>query len=175
MSLSPASSSLTASAGRVTVGVADMKVVNNAGSSIVTHALGSCIGVTVYDPVAKIAGMLHFMLPSGKNNEQKALEKPMMYGDTGIPLLFHKCYDLGAQKSRMIVCAAGGAEIMNDGGKFRIGARNRTCMRQIFWKNNILLSADETGGNISRTLYIDCDTGAVTVRHKNEERRLWPL
>ncbi len=159
--------------GRITVGVADIAVVNEPGSGIVTHALGSCIGVTVYDPAVKVAGMLHFMLPTAKGNENKAKENPYMYCDTGVPLLFHKCYELGAKKDRLIVCAAGGAEIMNDGGKFRIGARNRTSLRQIFWKNNILLAADETGGNISRTMYIECDTGTVTIRHKNQETVLW--
>jgi len=173
MSTIPKTDNPLAVAGRVTVGVADMAVVNDNGASIVTHALGSCIGVTVFDPVSKVIGMLHFMLPSGRGNEQKAKKNPLMYGDTGLPLLFHKCYDMGAQKNRLIVCAAGGAEIMNDGGKFRIGARNRTSMRQVFWKNNILVAADETGGTSSRTLYIDRDSGTVVVRHKTKEITLW--
>jgi chemotaxis protein CheD len=117
--------------------------------------------------------MLHFMLPSGRGNEEKAAANPAMFGDTGVPLLFRRCYELGAAKERLIVCAAGGAEVMNDCGQFKIGTRNRTILRQLFWKNNILLAADETGGNISRTLQIDLGDGRVTIRHKGQETVLW--
>lgn len=160
-------------AGRITVGVADLKVSKDPGTHIVTHALGSCIGVTVYDPVARVAGMLHFMLPSGRGNQEKAKANPAMFGDTGVPLLFRQCYELGATKERLVVCAAGGAEVMNDCGQFKIGTRNRTILRQLFWKNNILLAADETGGTISRTMQINLADGRVTIRHKGQETQLW--
>lgn len=159
--------------GRVTVGVADLQVASDPNAHIVTHALGSCIGVTIYDPVVKVAGMLHFMLPSGRGNEERARANPAMFGDTGVPLLFRRCYEIGAKKERLIVCAAGGAEVMNDCGKFKIGTRNRTILRQLFWKNNILLAADETGGSISRTMRIDLMDGRVTIRHKGQETVLW--
>jgi len=159
--------------GRITVGVADLQVSSDPHAHIITHALGSCIGVTIYDPAVRVAGMLHFMLPSGRGNEEKAAANPAMFGDTGVPLLFRRCYELGAAKERLIVCAAGGAEVMNDCGQFKIGTRNRTILRQLFWKNNILLAADETGGNISRTLQIDLGDGRVTIRHKGQETVLW--
>ena len=158
---------------RVTVGVADLQVCQYPSAHIITHALGSCIGVTIYDPIVKVAGMLHFMLPSGRGNKEKAEANPAMFGDTGVPLLFRQCYELGAEKERLIVCAAGGAEVMNDCGQFKIGKRNRTILRQLFWKNNILLAADETGGSISRTLQIDLADGRVSIRHKGEEQLLW--
>ncbi|MBK7405973.1 MAG: chemotaxis protein CheD [Phycisphaerales bacterium] len=158
---------------RITVGVADLQVTNDPSATVVTHALGSCIGVTVFDPVSRVGGMLHFMLPSGRGNEAKAAANPAMFGDTGIPLLFRKCYELGAVKERLVVCAAGGAEVMNDNGQFKIGSRNRTVLRQLFWKNNILLAADETGGNISRTMLLCMADGRVTIRHKGEETALW--
>ena len=160
---------------RITVGVADLQVSNVAAASIITHALGSCIGVTVYDPVARVGGMLHFMLPSGRGNAEKAKANPAMFGDTGVPLLFRSCYELGASKERLIVCAAGGAEIMNDSGQFKIGSRNRTILRQLFWKNNILLAADETGGSISRTLQIDLADGRVAFKHKGQEKVFWSV
>jgi chemotaxis protein CheD len=159
---------------RIVVGVADMAVTDNPNASIITHALGSCIGVTVYDPEARVGGMLHFMLPSSKVNAEKAAGKPAMFADTGIPMLFRACYDLGAAKQRLIVCAAGGAEVLTDDGHFKIGARNRTILRKLFWKNNILLSGDETGGNISRTLTLNLTDGAVSVRNKGKEHAVWP-
>ena len=161
--------------GMISVAIADMVVTRDTSAMLITHALGSCIGVTIFDPVAKVAGMIHFMLPDSKTNAQKAADKPAMFGDIGIPMLFKAAYDLGAVKERMIVCAAGGAEVMSADTQFRIGARNRTLIRKLFWKNNILLSADETGGDISRTMVLRMNDGTVSIRNKGTERQLWPL
>ncbi len=166
---------ILAEKGRLTIGVADLKVSNDPAGELVTHALGSCIGVTVFDPVASVGGMLHFMLPSSSIDKTKAELKPAMFADTGIPLLFRSCYELGAVKGRLIVIAAGGAEVMKTNeSSFRIGTRNRTILRKLFWKNDVLLAADETGGNISRTMKMSMADGAVRIFHKGEERLLWP-
>jgi chemotaxis protein CheD len=157
------------------VGVADMVVVKDPCARIVTHALGSCIGVTIYDPVAHVGGMLHFMLPDSKINADKAAGNPAMFADTGVPDLFKKSYALGAKKENLIVCAAGGAEVLSDGGHFKIGSRNRTILRKIFWKNGILLAADDTGGNSSRTLTLSVTDGSVYVKSKGVEELLWSI
>lgn len=159
--------------GKVTVGVADLAVVNTRDAEIITHALGSCIGVTVFDPVACVGGMLHFMLP-GSADAQRAEENPAMFGDSGIPLLFRSCYALGAVKERLVVCAAGGAEILNDDNTFRVGARNRTLLRKIFWKNNVLIQAEDTGGSHCRTMCLRMADGGVEIRSQGKSRRLWP-
>jgi chemotaxis protein CheD len=160
--------------GKIVVGVADFVVSDDPTATIITYALGSCIGVTIFDPAVKVGGMLHFMLPSQDLNRDKAEAKPAMFGDTGIPMLFKACYELGAKKERMIVCAAGGAEVMADEGHFKIGSRNRTLLRKIFWKNGILLAADDTGGTHSRTMSISLTDGRVTIRNKGTEHTLWP-
>jgi chemotaxis protein CheD len=160
--------------GKLVVGVGDLIVTSDPTATVVTYALGSCIGVTVYDPVAKVGGLLHFMLPSAELNKDKAAANPAMFGDIGIPLLFKTAYEKGAKKERLIVCAAGGAEVLSDDGHFKIGSRNRTLVRKIFWKNGILLSADETGGSNSRTLSLRMTDGAVAVRTQGSERALWP-
>ena len=129
--------------------------------------------MTLYDPVAKVGGLLHFMLPSARLNEEKADEMPAMFADTGIPAFFKTAYDLGARKERLVVCAAGGAEVLGDDGHFKIGSRNRTMLRKIFWKNNILISGDDTGGSICRTMAIVIADGAVSSKHKGKERVLW--
>ena len=162
-------------AGKVVVGVADLALCNDPAGFLVTYALGSCIGVSIYDPVARVGGLLHFMLPDSKINREKAEQSPAMFADTGVPLLFEGAYDLGAKKGRLIVVAAGGAEVLADDGHFRVGSRNRTMLRKLFWKNNILLSADDTGGSISRTMMLNLDDGKVTVRNKGKERQLWPV
>ena len=160
---------------KIVVGVGDIVLCDDAAASLVTYALGSCIGVTIYDPVAHVGGLLHFMLPVSKVNPEKAVQSPAMFADTGVPLLLKGTYELGARKGRLIVVAAGGAEVLADDGHFKVGSRNRTMLRKLFWKNNILLSADDTGGSISRTMILKMSDGEVTVRTKGKERTLWPV
>ena len=160
--------------GKIVVGVADIAVTGDPCTTLVTYALGSCIGVCIYDPVAHVGGLLHVMLPESKVNAEKAVQSPAMFADTGVPLLLNGAYELGAKKHRLIVIAAGGAEVLADDGHFKIGSRNRTILRKLFWKNNILLSADDTGGSISRTMILKMSDGEVTVRSKGKERTLWP-
>jgi len=170
---SPTTYSSSEVKGRVVIGVADMALSNDPTATLVTYALGSCIGVSIYDPVAQVGGLLHFMLPESKINAEKAQQNPSMFADTGVPQLFKGAYELGAKKGRLIVIAAGGAEVLADDGHFKVGSRNRTMLRKLFWKNNILLSADETGGSISRTMILKMSDGEVTVRSKGKERTLW--
>ncbi len=160
--------------GKIVVGVADMAVTSDPDALLITYALGSCIGVTIFDPVACVGGMLHFMLPNSKGSPDKAKANPAMFGDTGVPLLFRMCYDLGATKENMVVCAAGGAEILADDGHFKIGSRNRTILRKLFWKNSILVAAEDTGGVGSRTLQLNVPDGHVEIRSKGNGKLLWP-
>jgi len=174
--LEPASTTQTASANsaRLVVGIAAMEVSDDPSAMLVTYALGSCIAVTVYDPVTHIGGMLHLMLPQSSQSPEKAKTNPCMFADLGIPMLFKSAYELGAKKERLVVAAAGGAEILADGGHFKIGSRNRTMLRKLFWKNNILLAAEDTGGTQSRTMTLRLSDGYTAVKSKNEERALWP-
>jgi chemotaxis protein CheD len=167
-------SARTAECDKIVVGVADMAVARDANKSIVTYALGSCIGVTLYDPVAKVAGMLHFMLPESTVSPDKAAINPAMFGDAGLPLLFQKVLDAGARRERLIVCAAGGAEVLADDGHFRIGNRNRTVLRKIFWKLNLLLASDDTGGQHSRTMTLRLIDGQISIRSQGKDSFLWP-
>lgn len=159
---------------KIVVGVADLQLSRDSSKSIITYALGSCIGVTLYDPVAKVGGMLHFMLPESTVSVDKAAANPAMFGDLGLPILFDKVVAAGAKRERLVVCAAGGAEVLADDGHFRIGSRNRTILRKILWKLNILLAADDTGGQHSRTLSLRLADGAIQIRSQGKESTLWP-
>ena len=97
-----------------------------------------------------------------------------MFADIGVPLLFQKVIEAGARRERLIVCAAGGAEVLADDGHFRIGSRNRTILRKIFWKQNLLLAADDTGGQHSRTLTLRLADGVINIRAQGKETQLWP-
>ncbi len=155
----------------IVVGISDVKVSNKADDVLVTYALGSCIGITVYDPVAKVGGMLHYMLPDSTLDPEKAREKPAMFADTGIPLLFKSCYKLGAEKKRMIVKVAGGASILDDTNYFRIGQKNVMALRKIFWKNNVLIEKEDTGKSCNRTVRLKIGNGQVLIKSSGEDLR----
>jgi len=148
----------------IIVSIADLKLSNKPGDVLITFALGSCIGISIYDPLAKIGGLLHYMLPDSTLDSQKAHEKPAMFADTGIPLLFKSSYRLGAEKKRLIVKVAGGANILNDSNFFRVGQKNITAMRKIFWKNNVMIETEDTGLNYNRTMMLELATGKVTIK-----------
>lgn len=154
---------------QIIVGIADLRVSKNPGDTIVTYSLGSCIGLTVYDPVVPVGGMLHFMLPRSDIDIRKAEKKPYMFGDIGIPLLFKKIYRLGGKKNRLIVKVAGGAMVLGDGHLFDIGRRNHTIVRKLLWKNNILIASEDVGGSQARTLKLVVGDGTLTVRSRGKE------
>lgn len=146
------------------VGVADLKVSNQPDHVLVTHALGSCIGVAIYDPMARVGGLLHYMLPESSLDPGRAVENPCMFADTGIPLLFHQCYSLGAQKHRLKVKVAGGGQVLGGQEHFQIGRRNYAALRRILFRNNVLIDQEDVGGCQARTLFLEIASGRVWVK-----------
>lgn len=155
----------------ITITIADMRVSNNHEVTLVTYSLGSCIGVAVYDPAVKVGGMLHYMLPESQLDPQKARNKPLMFADTGIPMLFKACYELGAAKTRMIVKVAGGSQVLDASGVFNIGKRNYAALRKIFWRNNVLIDAEDIGGTVNRTMRLNIGTGDLQLKISGEGYR----
>ncbi len=155
------------------VGVADMAVVQAESGRLTTHALGSCIGITVYDPTTHVGGLLHYMLPQPGSPDQANARKIEMFATTGIPALFKTAYELGATKENLIVCAAGASTLLQDGAGFQIGRRNHTMMRKLFFKNNIVLAAEDVGGSDARTLTLDLTDGTTSIRTKGRDQTLW--
>lgn len=146
------------------MGISDMKVSNKPEDSIITYSLGSCIGVAIWDPVSKVGGLLHYMLPDSNLDKERAAQKPFMFADSGIPLLFKEAYKYGGVKNRLIVKAVGGSQIMDTKGVFNIGKRNYMIMRKIFWKNKILIAKEDIGGTVNRTISLDIATGVTTLK-----------
>jgi len=153
----------------IVVDIADLAVSQDPAATLVTYSLGSCIGVTIWDPAVHVGGMLHYMLPDSQLSPDKARASPAMFADTGIPKLFRAAYELGALKSRLVVKIAGGSQLLDDHGTFNIGKRNYLALRKIFWKNAVLIKAENVGGNISRTLRLELGSGLVSFRSRNEE------
>ena len=156
----------------VVVGIGELKLSADPAERLVTYALGSCLGIAIHDPVAKVAGLLHAMLPDSTIDPEKARRAPAMFVDTGVPRLFRESYKLGARKERMIVKVAGGAFAGTDerADQFQIGKRNFLVLRKLLWKNGVLLHAQDVGGlQTSRTVYLDVATGAFTIRSNGTE------
>lgn len=148
----------------VKVGMADLNICKSP-DVITTLGLGSCIGLTLYDPVTKIGGMVHYMLPDStqvRNNENIA-----KFADTGIDELLKKVIAAGASKQRLVAKIAGGAKMFETTGVSaigNIGARNAEAAKQILKQNGIRLIAEDTGLNYGRTVELHCETGEFHIK-----------
>ncbi len=154
------------------IGIAEMKVVSHPDEVLVTYALGSCVGLSLYDPVAGVGGMIHCMLPLSKIDIGKAQANPCMFTDTGVALLLQAVFDGGADRRRLVAKVAGGASLLDDKGLFKIGERNYTVLRKVLWKNNIMVSGEDVGGATSRTMHLYMDSGRTTIKSGGKEVEL---
>jgi len=143
-----------------------MKISSSPEDEIITYALGSCLGIALYDPGARVGAIVHVMLPLASIDPVKASTNPCMFVDTGVKNAFLECYKAGAQRSRLLVFAAGGACSvgLEQDDYFQIGKRNITVLRNLLWKNGIILNNYDFGGTLSRTMSLELGTGRVVVR-----------
>jgi chemotaxis protein CheD len=150
---------------RLVVGVADLKVSPRGEDQLVTHALGSCLGITLYDPVARVGGLLHAMLPWSTLAPARAASNPAMFIDTGVAELLRRCRELGAAPSRVEVIVAGGARVSRQSGNdlFRIGERNAEALDPVLAQNGLRARRRDLGGLCSRNVLLDVATGRVTI------------
>ena len=155
---------LTGSKKVITVGIAEMEISDDPGATLVTYSLGSCLGITVYDPVVHVGGLLHIMLPEANAEKGSKNFNPLKYVDTGVPLLFKEAYKYGAQKNRMKITVSGGAQILDESGFFNIGKRNMATLRKLFWKNGVMIEKEHVEGSVSRTVRLFLNDGTVTIK-----------
>jgi len=155
-----------------TVDISDMKISEDEKDILVTYSLGSCVGITLYDPVTKIGSLIHCMLPLSRVDREKAKKNPFMFVDTGLSQQLQEMYNRGARKKNIIAKVAGGAKLLDKKNLFRIGERNYTVVRKLLWKNDILIKAQDVGESKSRTVRLYMDTGITTVRYRGEEVEL---
>jgi chemotaxis protein CheD len=145
------------------VGIGDMKFTRGEGL-IITYALGSCIGITFYDPVIRLGALLHILLPVRQNSLDSNVYK---YADTGIQETVRKLTAFGMLPRRTVVKIAGGACMFEIKGKSsfgNIGQRNADTVRRILADKGFRISGDDTGSNYARTMMLDVATGDVRVR-----------
>lgn len=149
---------------RSVVGVAEFAVANSAQITLSTFALGSCIGVIAYDPVAKAGGLLHFMLPDSTLSPDKAVAQPAMFADTGIPALFNALTGIRAQRPRMRTFVAGGACVLSGPDNFKIGERNAVAVRRLLSVYGCRSIGEDVGGTVNRTLHLNVGTGVLSAK-----------
>jgi chemotaxis protein CheD len=151
--------------GVIVVGLGDMRVSADPHDVLVTYALGSCLGVAIYDPRARVGGLLHAMMPHSGMDPARAEAEPAVFVDTGIPALFRACYAIGARKDRLIVRLIGAASIHgSESDQFQIGRRNLLIAQQLFYKNGVQVHAEDVGGTTWRNVTLHMDTGDVVLR-----------
>lgn len=155
-----------------TVDISDLKISDNENDILVTYSLGSCVGVSLYDPVENIGGLIHCMLPLSKVDREKARKNPYMFVDTGLSKMIQEMYDRGAKKKNLVAKLAGGARLLDKKNIFNVGERNIVIVRKVLWKNDILIKGIDVGGAISRTVRLYMETGKTTVRNKGEEKEI---
>lgn len=149
----------------IKVGMADLNVTSNP-NLIRTTGLGSCVGLTLYDPHLKLAGMAHVMLPSSDIAREGQLNIAK-YADTALPELLERMLKLGAERRRLIAKMAGGAQMFafaGSGDTMRIGPRNVESCKEMLVHLGIPLVAEDTGGNYGRTIELDSETGVLNIR-----------
>ena len=154
------------------VGISEMRISDDPGEVLVTYALGSCVGLTLFDPVTRTGGLLHSMLPLSKIDPAKAARNPQMFVDTGVSALLQALFDRGAQRKNLVAKVAGASNIMDANGVFNIGERNHTVLRKVLWKNDILVSGEAVGGSSPSTMYLHMDTGKTELTMQGTEKEI---
>ena len=147
---------------KLIVGIADMKM-DQKGERLITYALGSCIGICLYDPQIKLAAMVHIMLPI---NMEAGRKNTFKYADTGIRETLNQMVAKGAVKGRITAKIAGGARMfeVNGGTLGSIGQRNSESVHQVLRRENIRLLWEDVGGKVARTMEFDSATGNGIIR-----------
>lgn len=149
---------------RLVVGVGDLAVSNNPNTNLSTFALGSCVGIIVYDKEAQVGGLIHVMLPDSSLSPEKAQSQPAMFVDTGMPLLFRNLCGLRAERRRMRAFVAGGASVISGSNMFKIGERNILAVKKYVSTLGIQVVKADVGGVNNRTIHLDVGTGEVTLK-----------
>jgi chemotaxis protein CheD len=157
---------------QLVVGISDCKISSDKDAVLLTYALGSCIAVTIHDPVAGVGGLLHFMLPESATEPSKAAQNPFMFADTGIAGLLQRAREGGASRNRLAVRIAGGAQMINGHEMFQIGRRNYLAAKKLLWKEGLMIAGEAVGGEVSRTVRMEVATGRTFVREGANETQI---
>lgn len=157
----------------VTIG--EIVVSSDSEDALVAYGLGSCVAVCLYDPEARVGGMLHALLPTSPNG--KSDKHPAKFVDQGIPLLIDAVVKEGASRSRLKAQLCGGAQMLSSPGfsdALNIGQRNVVAAENALKAAEIRVTSHDTGGHIGRTAKLTVANGEVTVRTRGKDEKALP-
>jgi chemotaxis protein CheD len=157
-----------------TVGVADLKISRDVEDLLITYALGSCLGITVYDIRLRRAGLLHCMMPDSSIDRSKAAGNPFLYVDSGMKVMLDKFFTNGSRKNDLIIRVAGGSSSKENEEEdfFQIGRRNFVSLRKYLWNEGLMLKAYDVGGYGSRTVTLEVENGKMLIKSKGSLKEL---
>lgn len=136
-----------------------------APDALTTLGLGSCVGVALYDKTAKMAGLVHIMLPDSMQVRQN--QNRAKFADTGIDYLIEAMVADGASKSRLTAKIAGGAQMFAFSGNndmLRVGERNVEAVKKKLNELGISILAEDTGFNFGRTIEFYPEDGSLVIK-----------
>lgn len=148
------------------VGLGEQAISRNPGDILVAYGLGSCVGVVMVDPVSRISGLLHAVLPRPADGG-RAESSSSKYVEGGIEGLIAAMVKEGANKNRLVVRLVGGANMLMASGltsSFDIGTRNVDAAKTTLNRLQMPVTAAEVGGHIGRTVRVYVADSRVTVR-----------
>ncbi len=148
---------------RRTIGIGEWVVSDRSDELLETFALGSCVAVLIYDVKIRVLGMIHIALPDSAIDKARSVSLPGYFADTGLPLMIEEMKKKGAAKPNIWVKLVGGASVMDPGLLFDIGRRNIVAAKRILWRSSLGITAEDTGGQISRTVKADPSDGGITI------------
>ncbi|MCQ4636936.1 chemotaxis protein CheD [Anaerovorax odorimutans] len=155
---------------QITVGLAEGKIAEE-NQFLISYALGSCVGVCLYDKERKIAGMAHIILP-GKM-ESRDQTNPYKFADEGVKALIRDMKRHGAKESQLIAKIAGGAKMFSvPGWEWEIGERNIKAVKKALSERAIRIAAEDTGKNYGRTISFFADDGRLEVKSIKQQLRI---
>ncbi len=152
------------SAADIVVAAGECRFTNDPGCRLIARELRSSVAVAVHEPKIGLAALLHFSLPSSRGEARES--NPWLCADTAIPLLFAYLREIGAEHRGLAVYAAGGALDSAD------GKRNVLALRRLLWREGVLLKGDDTGGSLSRSVWLEAASGRIIVRSRSRAARL---
>ena len=152
----------------IKVGMADYKV-GQSPDNIISYGLGSCVGIALYDSLAKIGGLSHIMLPD--STQARPTDNKAKFADTALPEMLDEIIKLGASKARITAKIAGGAQMFsfaNATDVMKVGERNAEAVKNTLKKLNIRMVAEDIGKNYGRTVELLLETGVFLIRTINK-------
>jgi chemotaxis protein CheD len=151
---------------RISVGIGQLAVTKDAGAVLIAYGLGSCVGVSVYDPANKVAAMVHVLLPASDKGGGPDPKEPARYADHAVEALIAQLTKAGGSRNQLRVKVAGGASVLGaaNAQKFKIGERNAEAIKEQLRKHGLRVSAEDLGGERGRTMELFTADGRTMVR-----------